>query len=344
MNADNEEENVVMPPTKKARKAQKTKCPDENLIVPNQQNFDLIQNSKYTLPELKSIAKLYKLKVTGTKAQLIERIDFYLRGSFYIVRLQKLWRGYIQRKAIQLAGPAMKNRSVCVNDSDFVTLEPLNEVPFRQFISFLDADNFIYGFDIVSLFNMMHESKRMNKEIKNPYTRRDFPSYFFPNMNRIVSIYKQLKRPLNLIFSTDETTNLSLDVQMEHRAVNLFQIINLFGHYSESKWLMNLSQNAMCRFVRELVETWNYRSQITAEVKKLICPPNGNPFQNVSAINNNNNFSDVKKIVLDVIERIITRAEKVEHRNLGAFYILGSLTLVSEEAANAMPWLYQSFR
>ena len=29
--------------------------------------------------------------------------------------------------------------------------------------------------------------------------------------------------------------------------------------------------------------------------------------------------------------------------SLGAFYILGTLTLIEENSRNAMPWLYQSF-
>tara|TARA_Y100000389_G_scaffold6516_1_gene6244 strand:- start:179 stop:379 length:201 start_codon:yes stop_codon:yes gene_type:complete len=46
--------------------------------------------------------------------------------------------------------------------------------------------------------------------------------------------------------------------------------------------------------------------------------------------------------VIKIIERFIS-SEEQEHASLGAFYVLGAITLVNNNAAEALPWLYQSF-
>ena len=40
--------------------------------------------------------------------------------------------------------------------------------------------------------------------------------------------------------------------------------------------------------------------------------------------------------------KLVTKGITDEYRSLGAFYVLMALTLSSNEAAIAMPWLYQS--
>jgi len=45
---------------------------------------------------------------------------------------------------------------------------------------------------------------------------------------------------------------------------------------------------------------------------------------------------------LNIIDKLITLGISESDRILGANYVLCALTLVSEEAANTMPWLYHS--
>ena len=42
------------------------------------------------------------------------------------------------------------------------------------------------------------------------------------------------------------------------------------------------------------------------------------------------------------MERMLFSANEETNQNLGALYILSALTLVSEPARDAMPWLYAS--
>ena len=63
-------------------------------------------------------------------------------------------------------------------------------------------------------------------------------------------------------------------------------------------------------------------------------------------LNNLNNlivtFNIDKKNVLDVLEKFINSGIDRDSKALGAFYVLGALTLVNSNAAIALPWLYQA--
>ena len=41
------------------------------------------------------------------------------------------------------------------SEKEFKESEPIKEIMFSQFISYKDTDDFIYGFDMISLYNLM---------------------------------------------------------------------------------------------------------------------------------------------------------------------------------------------
>jgi hypothetical protein len=48
--------------------------------------------------------------------------------------------------------------------------------------------------------------------------------------------------------------------------------------------------------------------------------------------------------VLTILENFVNSGINNESRRLGAYYVLGALTLVSEDAATSLPWLYDAVR
>jgi len=123
--------------------------------------------NKYKIPELKSIAKSHKLRIGGTKKVLIERIKNYFLFCKHAIQIQRTFRGHIVRKSFALRGIALKNRKLCVNESDGFTLEPLEEIAFQLFYSYTDTNDFVYGFDLMSLITLYKNKGK----IVNPYTR-----------------------------------------------------------------------------------------------------------------------------------------------------------------------------
>ena len=135
------------------------KITDENITIPTISNYTDIIKYNFNLSQLKMIAKNYKLKITGNKNQLFSRIYSFLYFSSFIIKIQKIFRKMIVKKYKSLHGPASMSRKICNNSDDFVTMEPIKEISFHQFISYKDEDGFIYGFDIISLYNLILKYK-----------------------------------------------------------------------------------------------------------------------------------------------------------------------------------------
>jgi hypothetical protein len=313
----------------------------ENIIIPTIKNYNDISNYNYNLSQLKIITKFYKLKIGGNKTEIISRIFSFLYLSSYIIKIQKIFRGFLAKKYKTLHGPASMNRKLCTNNSDFVTMEPIEEINFHQFISYKDLDGFIYGFDITSLFTSM---KNSGNELKNPYNRTLLPLIILHNVKTLIRLGKILKIPINLTIE-DDTLTISNEKVIELRILSLFQNINALGNYSNSEWFLSLNRNNLIKMVRELADTWNYRAQLLPNIKRNICPPYGDPFRNLSMsyIHNEPNINNVRKVIIEVFEKLVNIGLDNDSKALGAYYVLGALTLVNTDAAIALPWLYQSF-
>ena len=95
--------------------------------------------------------------------------------------------------------------------------------------------------------------------------------------------------------------------------------------------------------IYSIFDIWNYRANLTQNVKREICPPLGNPFRNVN-INQltNLSYNNLFKTILNILEPIVKNGINRDSQILGTYYVLSALTLVNNSAAEAMPWLYQS--
>jgi len=248
------------------------------------------------------------------------------------------------RKYILYFGPALKNRKLCTNSTDFITMEEINEIPSHQFFSYQDTDGIIYGFDIASLYHLIFKSNKCMKEIKNPYNRKLIPDIVIKNVKTILKLSRIFKTKINLEME-DVSNTLSNEKVLELRTLNLFQNIDSLGNYSDPKWFLSLNRNQIMKLIRELADIWNYRAQLSNEIKRNICPPNGNPFYNMNMhyIQTEMDLVNVKKSVLEILEKFVNSGIDNDSKTLGAYYVLGSLTLVNHLAATSLPWLFQSF-
>jgi len=145
---------------------------------------------KYKITELKSVAKTNKLYITGTKPVLILRITTHFNLMKNATKIQSVVKGYFVRSSFKLRGDAFKNRSICVNETDFYTLEPLHDIPFQEFFSFTDNKQFVYGFNILSLITFYRKQRFANDSILNPYNRDIIDTII---KNRILCLYNYVK-------------------------------------------------------------------------------------------------------------------------------------------------------
>jgi hypothetical protein len=310
-------------------------------------DYNKLTEYNYNIQQLKQMVKYYKLKLSGNKKELINRLYMFLFLSSYVIKIQKIFRGIIQRKFNTFFGPALKNREICTNNTDFVTMEDLKDLPYGQFYSFKDIDGRIYGFDIASIYNLIYKNVDYIDVSKiggiNPYNRNKIPTFVMIELKMIVRTGKILNIPIRLDFE-NEISNMSTSKSVEMRTLSLFQNIDALGNYSSPEWFLTLNRNQLIKFLRELSDIWNYRAQLSNEVKQNICPPNGDPFRNINIayIMNETDLLNIKNKILDVLEKFVNNGIDRDSKTLGSYYVLGALTLVNESAASSLPWLFQS--
>lgn len=355
MNTENQELNIIIERNRKIIKRMK-KIEDKKdngvvckasaaeavkqFIIPTKETFTM--NNKYTISQLKEICKYYKQKISGTKRELNERIEYYFKKQSVVGILQRFWRKSIYKKFMRLRGPARMNRTLCVNETDFYTMETIKDIPYSKFFSFKDKDGVIYGFDIVSLYTLLYNLE--DKHPLNPYNRNPFPNYMKRDLLDLLRLSVSLNLKINTVMETEEIEEVSPEKELELLSLSLFQHIDQLGNYTVPNWFWSLDNYKMMRFIRELNDIWTYRAQLTDQSKRAICFPSGNPFRDINLYSLTSYMPPLmlREYALQIIEQFIKKGTSPSNQALGANYVLCALTLVNPHAAAALPWLHQS--
>lgn len=315
---------------------------DEFDKIPSYSDYKSFVKKNYKLLHLKQICKFYKLKRTGNKEELYERIYIFFKKSYSAYLIQKTWYIHLYNKYKSLKGPALLNRSLCVNETDFYTMDMLKEISDVQIFSFYENTT-LYGCDILSLYLLIKNNEDNN--IKNPYTRNNISNEVIYRMNELIRISYILCK--NIKLHIDNEINITDEQLFKQKVITLFQTIDNLGNYTDPNWLLAISNNKeqIIIFLRELADIWCYRANLSYIIKQQICPQNGNPFSqcDIDFLGLcNYNINILKKKLILLIDIFINNGIDTASRCLGANYILCALTLVSNDAANCLPWLYQS--
>ena len=119
--------------------------------------------------------------------------------------------------------------------------------------------------------------------------------------------------------------------------------MDMLGNYTNTEWFLSLDRPKIIRFIRQLADIWHHRAELTQHKQREICPPYGDPFRlfnlyGLSAITT----PTLQRISLSLIEKMVSTGIDEDCKYLGSSYVLCALTLVNENAAESMPWLYQS--
>lgn len=305
-----------------------------------QKHGDKILN-RATLLELINTIRYYNISnFSNKKEDMIENLKkhFEILNEYScddklkkIKRIQKLIKNYIENKEIFLRGPAYLNRKLCNNADDFLTFEEIENIPNKYFFSFKDKDNFIYGFDIRS-FKKLIECK-----MDNPYNRNKIPKHAISNLKNLIS---------NPKYQLVEIQNgkITKEQRMNQRVISVFQKIDELDTYAGGTsidWFLNLSGNQLKLYYKVLEDIWNYRSELSNSRKNEIVP-NKKMFPiTVPHFYNLNDKHKMRKIVLAEMDKLVSTAPKREDRVLGCYYTLIGLVEVSQQVANALPWLVQ---
>lgn len=285
-----------------------------------------------TIPKLKELCKQYKLKVSGNKPQLLERIQKHLKETGAAKVIQKAFRSYLISKYNFYKGCILKKH--CVNETDFYSLDQISEIPYNQFFAFKDVGGHIYGWDIASLWNLLIRNKPGEK-LLNPYNCQPFPAEVWHSLNIVFRLSKVLNVDVKYNVDVDESYMNSF----ESKLLSTFQHINSLGNYSDHNWVLNLNATQLNRFLYELHDIWFHRAGLSNETRSLICFHH-TPFINYAS--GSIDFMSLREIALTTIINMVYLGQTAEYQQLGAMYVLAALTIVSQPAADNLPWLYAS--
>lgn len=310
-------------------------------FVRNYDDFSHLLQYKYTIKDFRDIMKRFDFpKCKETKRN---KIQMFCTNMIFLsqhsIKIQKLWRNHFIRSYNKTVGPSYRKFELSNNIDDFLTTEKIKDIDYYYYFSFRDKDNFIYTFHLVSIISLLDKNIK-----KNPYNRSDFDETLICCLRKRMRYNKILKKTQEFQNYKSEPTSIN------DRVNHLFHHMDQLGNYTSSSWFNHLRMQDLRIFIFELYEIWNYRAQLSMEIKEMICPPRGNPFSALprNFITNYNNprmfysNSFLKSAALNIMEKLAYSAHNDTNKNMGVLYILSALTLVSEPARQALPWLYAS--
>lgn len=283
---------------------------------------------------LKFTLKYLNIKPLGKKKELLDKLLGFYKEKYYIDNIKTII--FIQKKIKQKFQNKLQKIDF-INDEDFYTLDPLGKIPKEFLYYFVDENKYKYGFDIRSLKILIQKSDI------NPYNRKQIP---IDVIEKIKLRIKELKSK-QFCLEIEPEQKLTAEQVMNNKIVNIFQEIdslNITASGTDVNWFKHLSFSKLKRFYRTLEDVWNYRTQITYEQKIKIVPGNNIFRYNMAYIINLDPkyINNLKHLILDEMNKMITLGIDEENRRLGAYYILIGLTEVSLECAQTLPWLTQS--
>ena len=324
--------------TNKCLSKKRKKLSKNDFTILKYDEYNRIIEYDYKVNQLKEICKHYNQKQSGNKNQITTRVYDYLRLSYFAGFIQRIWRGFLYRQYIKSHGPGFYKRKSCTNATDFFSMEPVENIVYPQFFSYKDKSEKIYGFDIMSFWNLIRKKNTLHPQ--NPYTREIIPEIALNNFKYQLRLSKTLNISINTEINKEE---ISFQKKLDMEILELFQKIDNLGNYTNTEWFTMLTRSQLIRYLRELNDIWVYRAELSQDVKRDICPPRGDPFLNTDMnIIVNISYEALQKLVINIMKKLVNSGINRDSQTLGAYYVLAGLTLVNEEAANTMPWLYQS--
>ena len=237
------------------------------------------------------------------------------------IKIQGIIRGFLVRNKNKLRGPCFLNRKLSNNTEDILDLQNVAEIEPQNFFSYKDKDGNFYSFKISSINEMLKHSKN------NPYNQNEIPTNIINNIKKLTinNVEKKAKQPLNIYNET----------------VKIFQMIDELNNYTQIHWFLDLDIDKLKKLYYELFDIWVYRASLTQEQKLRIIPKNNVFKYSTSQIYKMTDKKFIQHRLLREFRKFITQAVNKDDRVLGSMWILTALTCVSQDAANALPWLVQ---
>lgn len=287
----------------------------------------------YNLKKKKELASLDVIKMN----QIMQHfIDFYLNCIVNInklIKVQRYCKKWILNHKIKTQGPATFNVSLCHNTTDIYNLDDLKDLNRKYLFSYLDVDNFVYGFHIESFIEYL----KQNKSNLNPYNRNEIP---FEIAERAKNMWLSLDAKKEKSKMIQGANYKDIRLRVKNKIITTFQKMDYFGYQTNLNWIYNLSINRLKVLYRHLSIIWFYRANLTHEVRNNIVP-NENLFTDYlhRQVARQLNKYCVMEIIIDIMNKMISNGITDSDKNQGCIIALMAIAEISSECATSNSWL-----
>jgi len=287
--------------------------------------------SRWTPGSPDTIAK--RVKRRKKLKQLAEDLEVAVR------KVQRWYRLVRCGFRLGLHGIAYYDRSLCTNDADFFSTDPVTDISGHMFISYQDADKHVYGFDIRSIYTLIHRARLEGDIASNPFTRTPFSEETAGKITGLVKWLRDRRLPTEWAPLEPPTP----EQQWRMKIVDLFKEIDSLNYYSSPDWFIGLDQRGQRKFYSELYSIWMERAGLSNLQKNTIVPQHQQRiFRHPPWALMDQSMESLQRMNTNTIRCLIMTAEDRNDRILGAMYVVSTLTLVNAQARDAYPWLYES--
>lgn len=280
-----------------------------------------------------NLKKATKKQLWDTFMNFYGKVFPYLTHTSLIRGLQKRVRHGFQQRATSLQGPFRDTLGKCVNHEDVLTLDSIIDIPSDRLFTYQESDGFTYAFDIGTIQSLVE------RKSDNPYTRKPFPEEVIQRATRLIGLLKAMGHRIQLEDDVEE--NVTPEMEMRRRVVKLFTEMDNLDQYTNTEWFMSLSVPSLMQLYKETEDIWNYRLNLTKEVKQAVVPPDGKVFQMTpNQVYQIKDKQRLREICLNFMEKLVYSAESRDDRINGCVYVLLGIVIVHPQAAEAMPAYY----
>jgi hypothetical protein len=224
------------------------------------------------------------------------------------------------------------------NTTEVYSLDPNQTIPRVFLFTFADASKTIWTFDIRSLSHLLTEGT----EPQNPYTRQTIlPSTLKKIHERLLWLRK---RKYPILHMTGE--NLTQEQVWNQKVLDVFFKMDALGYRASCRWFEGMRRDEHEIFYARLYRLWTYQLGLTQAEKDAILPGTMKLFKQTPerVVNANHDIRWWRRNNLNMILEFLTRGTTKSQQSLGALYVLMGLVQAVPEAAEAYPWILETFQ
>lgn len=287
--------------------------------------INYIDKKKYN----KSLKKEILFNILSNK---FTKFNHYKNNSESVIKIQLYYKNKYKNRNIRLRGLGFINRDICNNKEDFYTYETINEIDNKYFFSYKDNNKIVWFFDVRSI------NKLMDMNQPNPYTMQDFDLYTRFKVKKIIEYLTN--NNISIDFK-DEIKEIEKDKKklLKQKITDVFASIERLGLSVNTSWFTSLNIIQLKKIYGLMEDIWNYRAQLSQELKNQICPPDGRIFnKHPHEIRNTTDKNKMMDYILTDINKFNNAVSDGDKRT-GFMYFLISLSKVNPLVLDIHPWM-----